>query len=112
MKLRHYLEQIASESDSYFQAHLAKEDLSKVDRLFELADAATTIEAYQKDALYLGWTPGDLRSGELKEVLLPLSAAAFAYAQEAEPGDVIEEELLTAWKNFHDERIKVLIHCL
>ena len=49
-----------------------------------------------------------MRTGELKQVLLPLIAAIFDLAK-GEDGD---DSVLDAWKAFHEERIKVLIHCL
>lgn len=108
MTIEEYLGQIAENSESYFQAHLAKEDLLRVERLSAMAAATPDLETLQKEALYSGWTPGDLRTGELKEVLLPLIAAFHARAHGADG----EAELLEAWKRFHEQRIKVLIHCL
>lgn len=108
MILHDYLSNIARNSESYFQAHLAKEDLARIDRLWVMAQEAQDSETLQKDALYIGWTPGDLRTGELKQVLLPLIAAIFDLAK-GEDGD---DSVLDAWKAFHEERIKVLIHCL
>ncbi|MCB2088843.1 MAG: hypothetical protein R3E18_05440 [Sphingomonadaceae bacterium] len=110
MELRNYLTRIAERAESYFQQHLAKEDLARVDKLEGLARQATDIEALQKEALYTGWTPGDLRTGELKEVLFPLFAAMFNHVRD-ESGDS-DRALMQAWIAFHEERIKVLIHCL
>ena len=80
MTIEEYLGQIAENSESYFQAHLAKEDLLRVERLSAMAAATSDLETLQKEALYSGWTPGDLRTGELKDVLLPLIAAFHARA--------------------------------
>ncbi|WP_150125034.1 hypothetical protein [Tsuneonella mangrovi] len=113
LALETYLEAIADNAESYFQSHLAKEDLAKVQRLKGMAIESDDLAQLQHDALYIGWTPGDLRTGELKEQLLPLIAAMHAavraQASEAESADAA---LLDAWKVFHEARIKVLIHCL
>ena len=110
-RLENYLAEIAEKSDSYFQAHLAKEDLVRVRRLAEMARAAETLEALRHDALYIGWTPGDLRTGELKDQLIALIDAM--HAQERAPEDpAAADRLMEAWKEFHRERIRVLIHCL
>lgn len=111
MRLERYLHSIADNSESYFQAHLAREDLARIGRLKARAEVHCQLEALQRDALYLEWTPGDLRTGELKEVLLPLIAAMHEHL--ADPADAAADEaLLSAWKAFHEARIKVLIHCL
>lgn len=111
MRLRKYLEAIAQKSESYFQAHLAKEDLARVEKLASMATAASDLETLRHDALFIGWTPGDLRTAELKDQLLPLIDAMHAHL--GEPDDTEKDELLLSrWKEFHEVRIKVLIHCL
>lgn len=111
IQLESYLQAIAEKSESYFQQHLAKEDLARVGRLAEMARAAESLEALQHDGLYIGWTPGDLRTGELKEQLLPLIEAMHAALEAPDDAD-LQLTLLDAWKAFHEARIKVLIHCL
>lgn len=109
--LENYLHGIADRSDSYFQAHLAREDLVRVRRLAEMAAAIGDPEKLRHDALYIGWTPGDLRTIELKDQLLPLIDAFHAAA--ASPADeVVERRIMDRWKAFHEARIRVLIHCL
>lgn len=110
MELQAYLTRIAESSESYFQQHLAKEDLARVEKLAAMAREASDLETLQHDALYIGWTPGDLRTGELKEVLLPLIAAMLEYVRAG--SEQADKALLQAWLAFHEERIKVLIHCL
>ncbi len=111
MRLTRYLEAISQNSQSYFQAHLAKEDLAKVEKLACMARERRDIETLRHDALYLGWTPGDLRTGELKEQLLPLIHAMHAHVGNPDDADK-DEALLAHWKEFHQARIRVLIHCL
>lgn len=109
--LETYLRNIADTSESYFQAHLAKEDLARVEKLAGKAREADSLDALQHDALYLGWTTGDLRTGELKQQLVPLIAAMYACTEN--PDDAaLDAALVQAWKEFHEARIKVLIHCL
>lgn len=111
MQLQTYLQSIAENAESYFQAHLAREDLQRVERLQSKAEEFADLGELQKEALYLGWTPGDLRTGELKEQLVPLIAAMHRFA--ASPGDEeADAALLARWKEFHEARIAVLIHCL
>lgn len=109
--LEAYLQEIAEKSESYFQAHLAREDAGRVARLAEMARAEAEVGALEKDALYIGWTPGDLRTSELKPVLIPLIRAMHAHVN-APQDDQNARELFDCWKAFHEERIKVLIHCL
>lgn len=110
MQLKAYLANIAENSDSFFQQHLAKEDLGRVEKLETMARDAEGLEALQHDALYIGWTPGDIRTGELKDVLLPLIAAMHAFVGSGLEAQ--DRDLLAAWQVFHQARIKVLIHCL
>jgi hypothetical protein len=111
MQLETYLQSIADTSESYFQAHLAREDLQRVERLKAKAEAIADPEELQKEALYLEWTPGDLRTGELKEQLVPLIAAMHGVVAAPDDGEA-DAALLDAWKQFHEARIAVLIHCL
>ena len=109
--LEEYLCRIADNSESYFQAFLAKEDLARVRKLAAMAEETCDLEALQRDGLYIGWTAGDLRTGELKEQIMPLIAALHASMQKS--GDrESSEALMAAWKMFHEERLKILIHCL
>ncbi len=111
MQLETYLQSIADNSDSYFQAHLAREDLQRVARLKARAEETPDLENLQKEALYLEWTPGDLRTGELKEQLVPLIAAMHAVTAAPDEAEA-DAALLDAWKQFQEARIAVLIHCL
>lgn len=111
MQLEKYLKTVAEQSQSYFQAHLAREDIERVQRLKQTALEAQSVEDLLHDALYLGWTPGDLRTGELKEEIEQLVRAMHAYLSAPKQSD-LDDTLLLAWKAFHEKRITVLIHCL
>lgn len=111
MQLETYLQAIADNSESYFQTHLAREDMQRVQRLKAKAEAIADLEELQKEALYLEWTPGDLRTGELKDQLVPLIAAMHSVVSAPDNADA-DKALLDAWKQFHEARIAVLIHCL
>jgi aromatic ring-cleaving dioxygenase len=61
-----------------------------------------------KDGLYIGWTKGDLRTGELKEFLEPFMKAVF----DLKHGGKDDQAVIDQWIIFNRERMKVLVHCL
>ncbi|MEZ5995606.1 MAG: hypothetical protein R3C25_07605 [Hyphomonadaceae bacterium] len=111
MRLVAKLEEEAAQSESLFRRALAKEDVSRLSALRRLAREHATLEAFNKHALFIGWTKDDLRTAELKEHLLPVMAAIFAYERE-NGGDEAEASLEAAWRAFSAHRLKVLVHCL
>ncbi|WP_338465623.1 hypothetical protein RXV95_08500 [Novosphingobium sp. ZN18A2] len=98
----------AEQTESYFRAALAREDALRLAKLRELAREADSYDAFAKQAPFVGWTPGDLRSKELAEPLAPLLDALWA----EKDGDIDDERLLDAWHAFNAERMRILIHCL
>ncbi len=96
---------------SYFRAALLKEDIARLEKLLALADACATPAEFEKDGLYIGWTQGDLRTAELKEALLPLMAAIFAYVKGKQDA-AVEQDILDKWAAFNALRMKTLVHCL
>ncbi len=108
MKLLEMLQSRAETEDSYFSKALLKEDIARVETLMTKAKAANDLDSLMKDGLYIGWTKGDLRTGELREFLAPLMSAVFALQQ----GGSDEQAVIESWITFNQERMKVLVHCL
>jgi hypothetical protein len=108
MTLDDHLAAEASRADSMFRAALAREDQARLAKLRELAASQPDLESLAREALFVGWTAGDLRSKELAPALEPLAGALW---QEAH-GGIAPEELLAAWQAFNTERMRILIHCL
>lgn len=111
MQLLEQLDELAETSDSMFRRVLAKEDAARLRKLWELAGAAPSLDAYMKDGLYIGWTRDDMRSWELKEQLDPLMAAIFTRRHSPE-SEELEETINSAWALFNQHRMKILVHCL
>lgn len=107
-KLDDLLKFQAEKTDSMFQAVLAREDLDRISRLRGIAAGSGDRDQFVKDGIFIGWTKNDMRTGELKPLLEPLLKAFWAV--EREQGD--ESMLLDAWKAFHKERLRILVHCL
>ncbi len=91
---------------SYFRAALLREDLARLNRLLKLADEAADEEAFLTAAGLIGWTPGDLRTGELKPWLVPFLRAWYGAARGDGPA------LLDLWREFDRDRLDILAGCL
>lgn len=105
------IETLAAEAENaprMFARALAREDLARLRKLQELAQAHEDLAAFKQRGLMVGWTQGDLRTLELKETLEPLLEAVHAFERGA--GD--EAALEAAWRAFYAQRFKVLVHCL
>ena len=111
MKLLSMMRERAGTEDSYFQAALLREDVQRLEKLCTIAEECETLERFHKDGLYVGWTKGDLRTGELKEALTPFMEAFYAYAH-GDKTPAREEEILGTWADFNQQRMKILVHCL
>jgi hypothetical protein len=111
MKLLSMMRERAGREESYFQAALLREDVQRLEKLCTIAEECETLERFHKDGLYVGWTQGDLRTGELKEALSPFMEAFYAYAHE-DKTPAREEEILRTWAAFNQQRMKILVHCL
>ena len=107
MTLQEHLEAEATQTESFFRAALAREDLLRLGRLRELAHASDDRSTFIKEALYIGWTTGDLMSRDLKPALEPFTLAFWQVEREQSAND-----LLAAWHTFNAERMRILIHCL
>jgi hypothetical protein len=111
MKLLKLMQERASGEESYFRAALLKEDIVRLEKLRTLARSSQTVEQLMQDGLYVGWTQGDLRTGELKEPLAPLMASVFAY-EHGDTSEAMDAKILDNWAVFNKQRMKILVHCL
>ncbi len=111
MKLLDMMRERAAKEDSYFQAALMREDVTRLEKMCAIAKACETMAQFEKDGLFVGWTQGDLRTGELKEPLAPLMAAIYAY-QHGDQSAAADDAILAAWASFNPQRMKILVHCL
>ncbi|MDE0149637.1 MAG: hypothetical protein OXM58_14790 [Rhodospirillaceae bacterium] len=91
---------------SYFRAALLREDVERLNRLLELAADAADEAAFMKAAGLAGWTPGDLRTGELRPWLDP-----FLHAWH-DAGDGDAPALPGLWREFDVNRLDILAGCL
>ena len=91
---------------SYFRAALLREDLARLNRLRELVADAVDEAAFMKAAGLAGWTPGDLRTGELKPWLDPFLRAWYSAGAGEDPA------LPGLWRDFDRNRLDILAGCL
>jgi hypothetical protein len=111
MRLIEELERHVAQEQSLFRAQLLREDLARLNQLRELARAAADAAAYKKRALRIGWTPGDLRTHELRVPLDILLDAVYAY-ETGTAGDEQEARIVAAWHELHRIRMERLVGCL
>ena len=107
MNLDEHLAAEAKQAESYFRAALAREDIGRLQKLRDLLRETSDVQAFAGEALFVGWTPGDLRSKELAPALTPFADALWRAEREGEAVD-----LLAFWNDFNAERMRILIHCL
>ena len=111
MRLIKHLETVAEAHESYVQRHLAKEDLSRIVKLRGLAQTHKELKTLKKEALYIGWTKGDMRTHELSEPLNALMEAIHDF-EIGGSGEKRDTAIMGAWSQFHALRMKILVHCL
>ncbi len=111
MELIDQLNRHIENTDSPFQAQLAREDVGRLGVLCGLAAEHDALDGFQNAGLYIGWTKGDFRTKELEEVLNPLLVAIFVYEKDGASTET-ETAILDAWRSFNARRMKVLLHCL
>ena len=111
MKLLEELEGTVDHLDSPFQAHLMREDIQRLNKLFSLAEGVSSFEEFEKDGFFLGWTQNDLRTSELAETLEPFLSAFYAAVRGKNP-DCTQAEVKQAWVSFNKDRMSKLIGCL
>lgn len=110
MQVLDHLRDIAQNDASIFRRQLAKEDIARLERLGELAEATDDLESFRKDGLYIGWTQNDMRTHDLQVSIQALLDAYFAW--NGSPTPETEEAVVSAWEAFHRDRLNKLIHCL
>jgi hypothetical protein len=111
MQVMELLKATSENDESYFRRALAKEDLARFERLTALAASSADFDAFRKAALYIGWTKDDMRTHDLRGSLDRLLAIFYRLGTApATPGD--DAALAAAWTEFHEDRLRKLIHCL
>jgi hypothetical protein len=111
MQLVVELERQLEGEESLFRAQLLREDLARLAKLRALARAEPDLAALGAAGLRLGWTQGDARTGELRDVLEPLLAAVHAY--ERGNRDAQQEALVVeCWRTLARVRMERLVGCL
>jgi hypothetical protein len=111
MHLVEELEQRIAQEQSLFRAQLLREDLARLNKLRVLARTAADAAAYKKTGSRIGWTPGDLRTHELRMPLDVLLDAVYAY-ETGNTGDAQEARIVAAWHELHRVRMERLVGCL
>ncbi|MBU1210555.1 MAG: hypothetical protein KJ587_04665 [Alphaproteobacteria bacterium] len=115
MRLIEDLKQQQADEPSYFRQHLMMEDISRLERLAELAATSDDLAAFVTAGKTVGWTPEDRRTHELNATLEPLLVALHGRCgldagspQASELDDRIE----MLWQAFDANRMERLIGCL
>lgn len=113
MQLIETLKLEMASQESMFRAQLIKEDISRLESLVALANRIADPEAYMKEAVLLGWTPGDLRTRELLDTLQPFLMAVHDRRNGASGEDLATDaQVDEAWRAFDAHRIERLVGCL
>jgi hypothetical protein len=119
MHLMRELERKLETEQSYFQAHLLREDIARLTRMRDLARDAADAIAFRKAVLRLGWTAGDLRTHEIREPLEMLADAIYSYVTGTSEGTSEgtndreqEARIEQAWLILHRVRMERLMGCL
>ena len=111
MKLIDTLESVISRNDGTVQTQLAREDLTRVEKLCAFAKSNDNYADMEKECLYIEWTKGDFRTHELSDPLKALMRAIFDYTK-LDDKEKYDERIMDIWAAFHTLRLKVLVHCL
>ena len=111
MKLIVYLKSVISRNEGIVQTQLAREDLSRVEKLCALAKTHDNYPDMEKDGMYIGWTKGDFRTHELSDPLKALMHAIFDFTKTGD-AEKYDSRIMDIWAAFHTLRLKVLVHCL
>jgi hypothetical protein len=111
MSLVDELEQRIREEPSLFRAQLLREDIARLTKLAELARRSADLGAFKTAGRRVGWTQGDLRTGELGGSLDALLEAVFA-CETGCPGVEQEARVRAAWLELHRVRMERLVGCL
>jgi hypothetical protein len=77
-----------------------------------MAREHANLEGFAKAGLYIGWTEGDFRTHELKELIEALLAALYVYETGRGHSNKQDLALRAAWADFNRERMENLLGCL
>jgi hypothetical protein len=105
------LQKRALEEQSPFRRQLLREDVARLKKLRELAQACADLTAFKNAGMRIGWTQGDARTVELREPLERLLGAIHEYETDV-PGARLEDAIEEAWVEFHRFRMERLLGCL
>lgn len=111
MRLVEDLQRLIAQEPSLFLAQLLREDVTRFSRLAELARTANDLEAFKRAGRRVGWTQGDLRTGELGAPLDALLEAVFDCVKGGS-GAAGEARVEAAWRELHRVRMERLVGCL
>ena len=111
VRLLRELEARLSREESYFRAHLIREDIDRLQRLVVLAEEAASEADFLHAGTYIGWTRDDMMTHRIKEPLDDVLHAIYALVVHGET-DEREAALAAAWQSFDRERMEKLIKCL
>lgn len=111
MNLLRELEARSSREESYFRAHLMREDIARLQRLIVLAEEAASEADFVHAGTYIGWTRDDMMTHRIKEPLDEVLRAIYALVVHGGTDDR-EAALTAAWQTFDRERLEKLIKCL
>jgi len=111
MRLLDLLQQWVGEEQSLFRAQLLREDIARLEKLQELARSAADPATFKQRGMRLGWTPGDVRTHEIRAPIERLLEAVYALEAET-PGPENEGRVEAAWSELHRTRLERLVGCL
>lgn len=115
MRLIRELERKLETEQSYFQAHLLREDIARLAKMRDLARDTADAIAFRKAVLSLFWTAGNLRTHEIREPLEMLADAIYSHIAGAGEGTSDREQearIQQAWQILHRARMERLMGCL
>lgn len=113
MQLMDELQRRLEGESSLFRAQLLREDIARLSKLGELAQAADEYGAFTKAAMRLGWTQGDARTQELAGPLAALLEAVYAYYRGTDrESATLQARIAAAWYELHRVRMERLVGCL
>lgn len=115
MRLMDELRRRLEGEQSYFQQHLLREDIARLEKVAGMARVLAGVDIFLVAAKKVGWTPDDRRTHELKEVLDPLLAAIHkrVTADQGDSGVVaLDDEIVALWRAFDQQRMDRFVGCL
>lgn len=111
MELLRELKARSSREESYFRAHLIREDVARLERLVALAEEAASESDFVHAGTYIGWTRDDMMTHRIEAPLADVLRAVYALVAHGAT-DEREARLAAAWQTFDRERMEKLIKCL